>query len=89
MVSLPNQQPGAHKQETENDPFIHIKIPFAGDQFTRVRFVGANTHLQIRTFEHCYPFKPVMWHCKASVLQYCYCILYIAESLYQIGTIKF
>ena len=45
MVSLPNQQPGANKQATENDPLIHIKIPLAGDQLTRVTFAGANTHL--------------------------------------------
>ena len=93
MVSLPDQT-GAHKQATENDPLLHIKIPFADYQLTRVRFAGAKdllsvAHTSTDRFEHCSPFKPVMWHCKSSLLQICYHILYNAESVNQIDTIKY
>ena len=34
-------QISAHVLSTSNDPMYSVKIPFAGDQLTRVRFSGA------------------------------------------------
>ena len=78
-------QPGAHVLSTSNNPMYSIKISFAGYQLTRVRFAGTKDLLAgARTppdrFEHCSPFKPVMFHTKASFLQHCYSLLYHPES---------
>ena len=87
-------QPGAHVLSTSNDPMYFMKIPFAEDQLTRVTFAGAKDlltggHTSADRFEHCSPFKPVMFHTKDSYLQYCCCLLYHTESANQVSTLTY
>ena len=87
-------QPGAHVLSTSNDPMYSMKVPVAGDQLTRVRIAGdkdplAGAHTPADRFEHCSSFKPVMFHLKASFLQYSNYLLYHLESANQVGMLKY
>ncbi len=76
-------QPAAHIPPTasESDPLCGVKVPYYGDQFTRVRFagakdLGAGCHSAKQRLDHLYPFCIVDWHTKRSFLKvpYKHCI---------------
>ena len=87
-------QTHAHVVFSEDDPMKKMKVMLAGDQLTRQRLAGARDLMSDSAtpcdrFDHLAPFRCCMWHCKASLLQYCYRLLYSAESLAEVGSLKF
>ena len=82
-------QTNAHRQDTNDDPMREMKTPFPGEICRSQRFAVRFTHSIFNFFEHCSPFKLVMWRTKASLLQYTYSFLHKAESVNQIGTLKY
>ena len=75
------------------DEHLDLKMPLSGDQLTTARVRGAKdclagAHTAADKFEHVTPVRPVMWHTKASLLQYTYHVLYNAESVGEGGTLK-
>ena len=84
-------QPEAHQFHPEEN--MDLKMCTSGDQLTSQRFRGTKTlrkgaHTPQERMEFCSPFGPVMWHTKASLLQYAYHILFESSSVHEIGTLK-
>ena len=69
-------QPGSHVPPAvlEDDPLSGVKIPFFGDELTRVRFAGARdlragAHSARQRLDHLYPYHIVGWHTERSYLK--------------------
>ena len=92
---LPDQ-PRGHLVNIDDDDDIMrgIRVPFGGDQATRVRAAGAKDmvagcHLPVDRVEHCAPFKPAMFHTKANFLKQACKLLHSSESVNEVGTLMY
>lgn len=72
--SRPDQPKSHLPPVTTADPLSRVRIPFFGDQLTRVRLAGAKdlragSHTPQDRLDHLYPFRIVDWHTKCSFLK--------------------
>ena len=71
-----------------------IRVNLSGEKLTREKATGTKdiltgAHTPTDWFEHCSPFKPVMFHTRAQLLNYGYHLLFDSDSVNQVGTLKY